>query len=139
MIEKQRKPCLAYLSLVLLIVGVGFSGCQTTLDPEGVYGGDYVLYQVDNTLTGAYAVMDTFVKWEYDNRAVYARLPEVKRAADNIRANGQNWIETAFSLRDTYAANPTEENKDKLLKAVALLRAALTESAKYMAKSPPSP
>jgi len=136
--EKKNNIIAVILTLIVLLIGAGCSGCQTTLDPTGVYQGDIVLYNVDNTLNGAYATMDTFLKWEYDNRAVYASMPEVKRAADNIRMNGQNWIESAFALRDAYAANPTDENKDKLLAAVAILRTALLESAKYMAKSPPT-
>lgn len=131
---------------LILLVGITVSslllaGCVSSGDlaPEGVYQGKAVLFNTDTTLNSAYASMDTFLKWEYDNRAVFStQMPEIKKAADHIRANGQQWINSAFALRDVYELNPTEENRANLQQILTVIRTALLEAAKYMARTPPT-
>lgn len=122
-----------FLAVFILAIGMlaaGPTGCNATLDPQGVYQGDKFLYSAEKTITTAYKSFDSFVKWEHDYRAV---LPiEVSKAADTIRLNAQRWIASASAFRDVYVANPTKENRDKLSLALNLIDTALSEATRYM-------
>lgn len=102
-----------------------------TLAP-GVYNKDEVLYRADTAITASYDVFDTFVTFEYINRAALASKPEIKKAADKIRANAKKWTDSAIVLREAYVAAPTPENRDALKASIAVIRAALLESTKYI-------
>lgn len=127
-----------FVSLILLGVALVFTtGCPSTqLDPAGVYQGSIAAYNADTTINTAYALMDNFLKWEFENRQVFAGTPEVKKFADNIRANGRQWISTAITLNEAYKLDPTEENRSALDTALDIIDAALTEATKYMIKKP---
>jgi len=112
-------------------------GCQTKLAPDGIYDGDVALYRAEATIVQSYALMDTFLKWEYDNREAFASIPEVKEAADVIRADGEQWISTAIHLSEVYRLKPTEENQLHLNQAIEIIQVALTEAARYMTTQPP--
>lgn len=122
--------------LCLLSSALWFAGCGT-LDPAGPYKGDEVLYKADMTITTAYDALHGFVSWEYQNRAALASKPEIKKAADNVRVNARQWIDSAIALREAYAANPTNENRDALQKTLGIIRAALNEAVKYMNANAP--
>jgi hypothetical protein len=126
------------LSLVILATALAFSpGCNhTQLDPAGVYQGQVAAYNADSTINTAYALMDNFLKWEFENRAVFAETPEVKKFADNIRANGRQWISSAIALNEAYKLDPTEEKRSALVAALDLIDVALMEATKYMIKKP---
>lgn len=119
-----------FLLPVLLLV---LAACGS-LAPNGAYK-DKVLYDADLTITTAYDVMHTFVKWEFDNRPALKAVPEVTRAADSIRTNARKWLSSAIALRETYAANPNEANRDNLATALGLLRTAMTEATKYLVQT----
>jgi hypothetical protein len=122
---------LALTTLALVSLAIGTSGCnKTTLDPAGVYQGDKILYTAEKTITTSYQTFDSFLKWETAYRQL---LPvEVSRAADVIRLNAKKWIESASTLRDTYVAQPTGPNRDKLNETLNLIESALLEASKYM-------
>ncbi len=103
------KPKLLIVSLVLGLTALFSSvGCNSTkVAPAGAYHGDSVLYSADLTLTSSYTVLDTFLTWEYTNRAALAGNPGITKAADNIRTNAKHWFSSAEALRDAYAASPT--------------------------------
>lgn len=107
-------------------------GCKK-LDPAGVYQSDKALYAADRTITEAYDVMHSFVRFEYENRAAINN-PDITKAADNVRANAQTQIKSAIALRDAYAATPTPENRSKLDDAIRVLRQAISEAQGFMAK-----
>lgn len=121
-----------------LFVVIFAPGCST-LAPEGPYAGDEILYSADQTIVTSYDLLHTFVKWEYENRAALASKPEIKRAADHVRANAQQWIASAIALREAYAISPSVENRRSLQGALGVLRAALTETVRYMAASQAPP
>lgn len=125
------------LCAAVMLVFVGFSGGCGSLDPEGAYKGDKVLYSADRTITEAYDAMHAFVKWEFQNRAALAENPEITKAADSIRSGAQKWITSAIALRDAYAAAPTSENNQRLQTALSILKQAIAEAAGYMAAPPP--
>ena len=124
------------LAITVLIPTCSLTGCRI-LDPAGVYGTDQVLFNADTTIATSYDLLHSYVKWEFENRAALAGYPEVKQSADHIRANARPWIASALALRDAYAANPTGDNRDRLLQTLAVIRAALTEATKYMAQYQP--
>ena len=118
-----------------------FSGCSSAvkLDPAGPYNGNTVLYSADLAITSSYAVLDTFLTWESTNRPLLKGSPQVTKAADNIRLNARQWFGSAHALRDAYAAAPTAANQANLQQVLAVIQAALTEAAGYMAIPPPAP
>lgn len=123
-------------ALPLLLPILLLTGCQTTLAPDGVYDGDVAIYNAENTIVQSYALMDTFLQWEYDNRESLSSMPEIKQAADHIRENGERWISSAQALVDVYKANPTKENQISLNSSISVIRVALEEAAKYMTIQP---
>ena len=109
------------------------TGCGT-LDPSGVYKGDAVLYRSELGINTSYELIHTFVEWELDNRAALARWPEIRKAADDMRKNTPRWKATADAMHDAYAAYPSDTNREALTKALNILKTAMTEATKYMAK-----
>ena len=103
------------------------------LAPAGVYAGDQLLYQAENTINTSYALIHTYVTWEKDNRVALARWPKIKESADVMRAKAETWFSTAHALRDAYVLAPTPENRAALVRALAVLHTALNEVTKYMA------
>lgn len=126
------KRILASITLLLLLVGLTACG---TLAPNGAYQGDDVLYKADTVITTSYTVFDSFLKYEHANRAALSGRPEIKKAADHIRTNAKVWIGSAIALRDAYALNPTPDGNAQLQKALAVLRAALIESTRYLSEN----
>jgi len=118
--------------LSVALIGGCTNGCGT-LAPQGVYQGDKFLYDADLAITTGYEVMHRFVKWEYENRAVLKETPEIKKAADRVRAGAPEWIASAIKLRDAYKANPTEENRTAFQKALDTIRQAVREATGYLA------
>jgi len=127
------KKLISLLCAVVLMTA--FTACGT-LAP-GAYNQDEILYRADTAITTGYDVLHTFVKFEYTNRAALASKPQIKKAADKIRAGAPVWIGSAVALREAYASAPTAENRDKLQASLAVLRAALLEATNYLAANQP--
>jgi hypothetical protein len=118
----------------MVLVSLVLGGCQSArLSADGPYK-DPILFRADQAITTGYKTLHAFVKWEYANRQAVDR--EVTRAADHIRENASNWIDTAIILRDTYAANPNDANRSRLEQSIAILEAALNEATKYLVQQP---
>lgn len=134
--QRSARPTLPLILLTtsLLSVSLLSTGCGT-LDSKGVYAGDKVLYDAELAINTSYDLIHTFVTWEKDNRAALAKWPEIKSAANQMRAHAKEWFSTAHALHDAYAANPTDTNRESFLAAVAILRTALNEAAGYMARA----
>lgn len=122
------------MTLTLPLALVLLAGCRS-LAPDGVYQGDKFVYNAELGIVTAQDLLHTYVKWEYQNRAALASTPAIKQSADAVRANGKKWIQSAINLTEAYKANPTTENKDALVKALAILRAAMTEASSYMIRT----
>lgn len=126
------------LNTVLLFTLVAvFTGCGT-LAPDGPYKGDKVLYSADQIIVSSQRSLQRFVTWEMQNRAI---LPvEVSRAADSVRENAKQWIQSAINLREAYAANPNRDNENNLTKSLDILQTVLNEIAIHMMSArPPQP
>lgn len=125
----------------MLLLCAGCSGCKTTLEEGGAHQGDAILFRSEQAIVETKDAMDTFLKWEHDNAAVLQQWPEIKKYADTVRVDGRVWLESAMALRDTYKANPTDENGAKLQTSLALLRTMLAEIAIHLTRrvTPPTP
>lgn len=118
--------------LTITLLALVLCSCKTQLAPEGPYKGDAFLYRADLIITGADALLTSFVKWEYQNRPYLKALPEVTKAADVVRVNLAKWLSSAFAVRDAYASNPTSESRSALTAALLVLQTAMNEAVKYM-------
>jgi hypothetical protein len=98
-----------------------------------------VLYSAELTITTSYDLIHTFVTWEKDNRAALAKWPEIKQAANLMRANAPQWFKTAHALHDAYKLDPNQDNADALAAILRLLRTSLNEAAGYMARAAQPP
>lgn len=133
-----RSLCVGLCALCVMFFSVGCAS-KVDLDPAGAYHSDAFLYSTDLAITSSYTVLDTFVTWEYTNRALLASTPQVTKAADRIRANAKQWFASAHALRAAYAATPTDANMANLQHVLAIIQAALVEATGYMAIPPPAP
>jgi hypothetical protein len=75
------KNNLITLSLSLVAFCLAACGGCKSLAPGGIYDGDALLYNAEAAVVSSYAVFDTFVKWEYDNRADLEKA-DASRAAE---------------------------------------------------------
>jgi len=138
-------------SIQLLAFSLALSSCGTlskgTPENPSPYGGvtaagelktpDRVLYDADFAIATAYDSLHAFVKWEYENRAAMAGTPEIKQAADKIRAGAPGWFKSVITVRDRYAGNPTTDTRSALQKALDTLQAAIAEANRYRTTQPP--
>lgn len=120
------------LAGVLALASLGMTGCKSKLEEGGAYNGNRLLYSADQTIVSSYSVFDAFVKFEYANRDALDDKPEVKRAADYIRANSKNWVTSAIALRDAYALQPDASHASALKSALAVLETELGEASRYL-------
>ena len=137
LLNGRNLAALAALPLTILLLA---SGCSS-VEP----GNDPLVVNAERTTELAVDTFDLFLRWEYDNRATLATVPQIRRSADRIRAEGQSWLTTTRTLTTAYKANRSPENKANLETALTVLRAALAEARTYlengldMAKGPPLP
>jgi hypothetical protein len=122
--------------LFALSLGLALSvGCNSsrTLDPAGINQGDVFAYQTKETIDGATAVVDAFLAWEYNNRAIAPA--EVRQMAESLRTSFPGQAQTAIKLLDAYEAEPTPANRLKLANITGLLRVALREVTAVMQRN----
>ena len=123
------------LRLFALIAAVAFSiGCRT-LEVPGEYNGDKVLFQAETTIVTSYELVDSFTKWEFENRELLKPWPEINGYANYLRQNYPGWHATANALRDAYKLNRDDATKSELQRTLALLREALLQASAHMAKA----
>lgn len=80
-----------------------FSGCQTKLDPAGVYAGDTFLYNSDATIRLVKTGLNEFVKWEFEHRQQITNTwPQVTIAADKIRSEAPGMFGLVGIARTSY-------------------------------------
>jgi hypothetical protein len=130
------KATLALMAALLcpaaLVVTVGCSGgCSIFQGAPVDEGSDAVVVHAERTAGFALDTFDTFLKWEYENRALINN-PDVKSAADNIRKNGKQWINDLRSTTKAYKAVRSKENADKLDVALVIVNNALEIARRYL-------
>ena len=136
--EPERRLNLA--PLAALPLAFALAGCSA-VSP----GNDPLVVNAERTTELAVDTFDLFLRWEHDNRAVLASVPQIRKAADRIRMNAPTWLTSARSLTKAYKANRSPENRANLETALTVLRTALAEARTYlehgldMAEGPPMP
>jgi hypothetical protein len=96
-------------------------------------GGDPVVVNAEKTTQIALDSFDSFLKYEYENRAALESVsPAIHQYANYVRANGQKWLQSARSLTQAYKYNRSETNKANLDTAIAVLLEAVKQVGIYM-------
>lgn len=119
------------------------TGCKHTLASEGVYATSNTnaaqanaLYTTDVSINASKTVIQGFLRWEKDNRAlVQAQWPDVTTYAIKLSNDAPKWLQSAVRLRDAYTANPTAANKSAFDAAMDVLSQAVTEANRYFAQA----
>ncbi len=113
--------------ILLLLPLMLFGGCAT-INP----GADPVVVNAERTIEIARVTLDSFVRFEFNQRAKCPK--EVQDAAEAIRKNAPEWFNRALRFKQAYKLNRNAENKATLLTAVAVLQTAAGEAATALAK-----
>lgn len=109
------------------LMALALAGCGT-LAADGPYKGDKVLYIADQTDITAYKVIHAFVLFEYENRAALASHPEIKVAADDIRAHAPDLFKKYDQAREAYVIVRSPETLAAFNAAVDELKAVITKA-----------
>ncbi len=81
----------------------------------------------------AYDALNAFVSWEYANRAaLFVKNPEIKRAADRIRASAPEWFRRESALRAAYLAAPSAASLNSLNGVLAEIQSALALASQFL-------
>lgn len=123
-------------ALLVVFALIGLAGCESgcgTLNKDGVYKGDKVLYDADLMLTTSYDVIHQFVTFEEANRAALAGTPAIKAAADSLRDKAPAAFKSAYAARDTYVASKGKEVASAFQTALDVIRSLAVEATKQMA------
>jgi hypothetical protein len=118
-------------SILPVALVVAFLTACAALQP----GADPIAVRAEQSRSIAFLTFDTFLKFEYDNRALLAGTPEIHAAAEHIRVNGPKWIDDLTALIVVYKANRTPENKANLATGLAVLNTALVAAEKYLSEA----
>ncbi len=122
-------------ALLLPALGLGAMGFGLTSCAEITVGADSVVVNAERTTALAVDTFDSFLQFEYSNRAQLAAVsPGIHTYAEVIRRNGQQWLMSARTLTRAYKEHRTAENKANLETAIAVLQTAITQAQMYLAK-----
>lgn len=130
--EPTNKLLWGIASLLGLVSLILLNGCRT-LEPDGPYRGDAILFTADQTIVTSTDILTRFVKWEKDNRAALSVWPEVRKVADDVRRSAPSAIKSAIAVREAYAAAPDETSRKALETALRTLREILNQASVQMA------
>lgn len=115
---------------LLTIIALLFASCAV-IQP----GNDPVLVNAERTTAAAYTTFDSFLALERSQDAlVKVTAPEVHKFANNLRANGKNWLQTARAETEAYRSHRTAANKADLNTIIAILQTALSQITVYSAQ-----
>lgn len=95
-------------------------------------GADPVVVNAERVLAVSRATLDSFVRFEFHNRAKCP--PEVQAAAERIRQDAPEWFNRAMRLKLAYKLNRGADQKADLLTAVAVVSTAASEAATALAR-----
>lgn len=101
----------------------------------GVVTDDQIVVRSEQALKIGLDTFDTFLKAEYDNHDLFAKIPGAHQTAENIRRNGKKWIKSLEAAHDAYKGNRSAENHATLITAYKTVQAAITESKNYVSQA----
>ena len=84
----------------------------------------------------ALAVFDAFMKVERENEAALKALnPDIHGVAEEVRKNGQEWLNDLTAAKVAYQSARTAENASQLNYALAAVRSALSSASRRLAEA----
>jgi hypothetical protein len=131
----KYKYLIPNLSFVVLLAFGGIAvtapvyltGCASILP-----GNDATLVNAERVNSVAFTTFDSFLALERQQEVyVKANLPQVHSFANNLRVNGQRYLQSARAATEAYRTSRTPENKANLNTAIAVLQAILAQIPNY--------
>lgn len=123
----NRRLGLPSLALIALL----FTSCSIFHPATIDAGSDPIIVHAERTAGYALDTFDSFLLWEYQNRALLNNQA-VKSAADNIRAHGKTWITELRAATQTYKVVKSQPNAEKLDIALGVVNQALETARRYL-------
>lgn len=114
----------ALLAVVVLVVG-----CASVAP-----GSDPILVRGEQSLSVSFAILDSFVRVEYNNRSlVQAKAPQLSALAEQIRRNAPALLRTATQAVDMYRALKTPAAQDAMFVALSQPEALAAQASSALA------
>lgn len=116
-------------NLALLVLLSAFAAGCAAIKP----GNDPVVVRAEQATRSAMATIDTFLKYEYDNRMLLQIADlNIKVAADKMRVMAPQALASARNLTKTYKEHRTAENKASMNTIISVLEELAVEATKYI-------
>ncbi len=138
---KRIQPALFAIALALALSScTAYKAVTTDVNlsashATGVVHDDQIVIKSEQALSIALDTFNVFLKAEYDNRELFAKIPGAHQTAENIRKNGKKWLKSLEHAHDAYKGNRNAENHATLLTAYRTVQAAIEEAKSYTAKA----
>jgi hypothetical protein len=124
------KLYISFVSLIILVLAlplIPLTGCAS-LDPNA----DPIVVRVEQTIATAMPTFNVFLQLERSNEVVWGA--SVHRVAEDIRANGTNYVGSLDRVKRVYQSNRTPENKANLVTSLATVQSLITEAQANIAR-----
>ncbi len=110
------------------------TGCKkTTLAPGGAYSEVGVgAYQADLVIDAGRKTIDAFLSFEEKNRAALSAMPQITKAADQLRDTAPRALQAAVRANDAYKAAPDPTKRSALDDALRVLRQLAVEAGGFL-------
>lgn len=100
----------------------------------GVVHDDKIVVNAEKALYIGLDTFNLFLDLEFNNRALFDKIPGAHATAERIRRDGKNWIESLQRAKNAYKNNRSNLNHANLSTALKTVQAAIAESKFYIAK-----
>ncbi len=127
------------LSVALITSPIAFQSCVTTPLPGTTLSEkntDQIILRAEQSAEVAKTTFDTFLHLERDNEAFFKKVnPQIHAWAENIRANGINWIVSLRDATKTFKATRNAANQATLNTALLTLTNAVQLTQRYISEA----
>ncbi len=127
------------LSVALVTTPVAFQSCVSTTLPGTTLSEkntDQIILRAEQSAEVAKTTFNTFLHLERDNETFFQKVnPQIHAWAENIRANGINWIVSLRNATKTFKATRNAENQATLNTALLTLTNAVQLTQKYISEA----
>ena len=120
-----------YASLLIVAVfALVAVGCKVVEPSESA-----IVVRSEQTQEIAFAILDRYVNWEFENRATLAEIsPEFRIVGDKIRAKGLDAIESLHRVTHRYKLSRTQEGLADLQTWLSVVEGLQIEAALLLTK-----
>lgn len=134
------KNAFSFVPLIaILLFGAGH-GCATRpIAPDGVYGGDALLYAYEKAVVAFVQERDAALAFADRNDAFVAGNERLARLFSQLRERSDRWIVEAAVARDAYLAVKTPQAAQNMADRIAFLQAMLGEVRGWIATAGTEP